>query len=346
VAFVLYFLFNPPPVTVPDSTIRTIQDRYARLVLDREEQTVRIANRMIENLPVDVQKKRAPLEARRPAAGSRPPADQSGGVASKETHSSGGAAGSGSTLRLPSGPGGRAVRQAEAEISGQGLLAILASGSQQAQDRTVSDVVASGGQASQAFDQVFENIDRLAESGRTPRTSGAPAGTAGVGGVRGGRTTTSGVKSHDLISGPGDGGRGGSGTGTGSGSVGARKSDIETGGRAPLTEESDLQGGGGSVTGARDVNEVSAIVYSHSQAIQYCYERELKRIPELKGKVVVRFTILPNGTVTNATILSSTLANENVERCILSRVSRWDDFGAIDERLGNAVFRQVYTFGF
>jgi len=343
VAFVLYFLFNPPPVSVSDSTIRTIQDRYARLVLDREEQTVRIANRMIENLPVDVQKKRAPLAARRPAAGGRSAVERSGGVSSAAEQPSGGAAGGGSTLRLPSGPGGGAVRQAEAEVSGQGLLAILTTGSRQAQDQTVSDVVASGGQASQAFDQVFDNIDRLAASGRSTRSSGAAAGTAGV---RGGRTTTSGVNSQDLISGPGGGGRGGSATGAGSGSVVTRKSDIETAGLAPLTAESDLQSGGGSVTGARDVNEVSAIVYSHSQAIQYCYERELKRNPELKGKVVVRFTILPNGTVTNATILSSTLDNENVERCILSRVSRWDDFGAIDERLGNAVFRQVYTFGF
>lgn len=342
--FVLYFLFNPPPVTVPDSTIRTIQDRYARLVLDREEQTVNIANRMIENLPVDMQKKKAPLTARRSAAAGRSPAGQS--VSAGEAQPAGGTAGGGSTLRLPSGPGGGAVRRAEAEVSGQGLLAILSSGSRNAQDQTVRDVVASGGQASQAFDQVFDNIDRLAESGRSTRSSGAPAGTAGLAGVRGGRTTTSGVKSHDLISGPGDGGRGGSATGAGSGAVVARKSDIETVGLAPLTEESDLQGGGGSVTGARDVNEVSAIVYGHSQAIQYCYERELKRNPELKGKVVVRFTILPNGTVTNATILSSTLDNENVERCILSRVSRWDDFGVIDERLGNAVFRQVYTFGF
>ncbi len=345
-AFVLYFLFNPPPVTVPDSTIRTIQDRYARLVLDREEQTVRIANRMIENLPVDVQRKRAPLAARRPAAGGPSSAEQRSGVSSAATRTSGGAAGGGSSLRLPSGPGGGAVGQAEAEVSGQGLLAILTTGSRQAQDQTVSDVVASEGQASQAFDQVFDNVDRLAASGRSTRSSGTAAGTAGVAGVRGGRTTTSGVNSHDLISGPGIGARSGSAGGAGSGSVVTRKSDIETVELAPLTEESHLQGGGGSVAGARDVNEVSAIVYSHSQAIQYCYERELKRNPELKGKVVVRFTILPNGTVTNATILSSTLDNENVERCILSRVSRWDDFGAIDERLGNAVFRQVYTFGF
>ncbi|NLP09355.1 energy transducer TonB [bacterium] len=301
---------------------------------------------MIENLPVEAHKKRTPLAARRPVAGGRGAAAQSGGISAAETKPPGGAVGSGSTLILPSGPGGGAVRQAEAAVSGQGLLAILTSGSRQAQDQTVSDVVASGGQASQAFDQVFDNIDRLAESGRSTRTSGVPAGTAGVAGARGGRTTTSGVKSHDLIFGPGDGARGGSGTGAGSGSVVARKSDIETVGLAPLTAESDLQGGGGSVAGARNVNEVSAVVYSHSQAIQYCYERELKRNPELKGKVVVRFTILPNGTVTNATILSSTLDNENVERCILSRVSRWDDFGTIDERLGNAVFRQVYTFGF
>ena len=84
----------------------------------------------------------------------------------------------------------------------------------------------------------------------------------------------------------------------------------------------------------------------NNSAIQYCYQRELKRDPNLKGKIVVRFTIDISGKVRIVNIISSTLNNARVERCVVSRIQRWDDFGAIDASKGSESFRQVYTFGY
>ena len=102
----------------------------------------------------------------------------------------------------------------------------------------------------------------------------------------------------------------------------------------------------GKKSDCRNSDEVSEVVNSHNAAIQYCYQRELKRNPDLKGKLVVRFVINPSGKVKDVKIISSTINNPRVERCVVNRIRRWDDFGAIDPAKGDATFRQVYTFGY
>ncbi len=54
-----------------------------------------------------------------------------------------------------------------------------------------------------------------------------------------------------------------------------------------------------------------------------CYERELKKDPTLKGKIVVQFTIGPMGRVTNSKIGSSSMRNAAVGSCILGRIRSW-----------------------
>jgi TonB family protein len=68
---------------------------------------------------------------------------------------------------------------------------------------------------------------------------------------------------------------------------------------------------------------IRRVIRSHIHEIRYCYERELSKDPNLYGKIVVKFTILPSGNVHQAGIKSSTMGNENVESCILARVARW-----------------------
>jgi hypothetical protein len=334
-----YFLLYPPSTAVSESMIAQIQKHYANMVLDREEQAVRVANQLIDQMPGAKKSDRLAKPARRmPGAGQMRSGQAAGRSAPAERDR--GAGLDRASEQAPPSSRADAMQQAEAQAGGQGLLAILTSGRGASQDQTVRDVLAQGGKATQNFDQVFQNVDQLAASGRPgPVKAGAlPADPSS----RGGRTTSSGVKSKDIIS---DLHRDASGPLGSAKTAVNRNEKIEMADLADLTEE-ESPGQGGSAAGARDISQVSAIVYGHSQAIQYCYERELKRNPELKGKVVVRFAILANGATSQVTIVSSSLQNENVERCILSRISRWDDFGAIDERLGSAVFRQVYTFGF
>ena len=51
-------------------------------------------------------------------------------------------------------------------------------------------------------------------------------------------------------------------------------------------------------------------------AIRGCYERELKRNPRLKGKVVVRFNITPAGRAGDVRIEENTLGSPEVGSCI------------------------------
>jgi len=50
--------------------------------------------------------------------------------------------------------------------------------------------------------------------------------------------------------------------------------------------------------------------------------------------------------IASVTIVSSTLNNERVASCVVNRIRRWDDFGAIDAKKGKMTIRQVYTFGY
>ena len=121
----------------------------------------------------------------------------------------------------------------------------------------------------------------------------------------------------------------------------SRSGDLVISNEEPLIETEDGQAGG-----ARDGDEIAAVVSRHNSAIQNCYQRGLKRNPGLKGKLVVRFTIDAHGDIQNATIISSNLKNSSVESCVLNRIKRWEDFGAIDPKKGKTTVRQVYTFGY
>jgi len=55
-------------------------------------------------------------------------------------------------------------------------------------------------------------------------------------------------------------------------------------------------------------------------AVFALYNRALRDQPELQGKVVLELDIAPSGEVTNCRIISSELANEELERKLTARV--------------------------
>ena len=58
----------------------------------------------------------------------------------------------------------------------------------------------------------------------------------------------------------------------------------------------------------------------YSAQMRFCYDRSLARRPTLAGSVVVHFTIGPTGTVLDAKTRDSTLGDEDLERCLETRV--------------------------
>lgn len=68
--------------------------------------------------------------------------------------------------------------------------------------------------------------------------------------------------------------------------------------------------------GALSKEVIDAMVRSHMSSIKDCYQRELDEHPHLEGKLVVRFVIEKDGSVSSATTKATELNNANVEACV------------------------------
>ena len=96
-------------------------------------------------------------------------------------------------------------------------------------------------------------------------------------------------------------------------------------------------------TAGRGADAIEAMIAQHRAQIAYCYQRELKSNPGLKGKIVVRFTVRANGRVTGAKVVQSTLGNTKVERCIV-RIIRRFRFDTVGKEKGNLTYEYPFIF--
>jgi hypothetical protein len=106
-------------------------------------------------------------------------------------------------------------------------------------------------------------------------------------------------------------GLGGSGYGRGAGYYGKK------GGGVPGVGTADP-----IVLGALDKSIIDRIVKQNLPQIRYCYQQELNKNPKLFGKLVVKFVIAKDGSVSSASTKASTLKNPIVEQCVNSRFRR------------------------
>jgi len=67
---------------------------------------------------------------------------------------------------------------------------------------------------------------------------------------------------------------------------------------------------------------IQRVVRRHNRQLRACYETRLAEHPELTGRVTVRWTIAISGEVTQAEVVSSTLNDDEAERCVVCRVQR------------------------
>jgi TonB family protein len=76
-------------------------------------------------------------------------------------------------------------------------------------------------------------------------------------------------------------------------------------------------------SGEVDREALNRYVKARKAAIVACYEKELKRNPSMKGKVVVRFSISTSGRATEIEIEENTLGNDAVSACIKAIIRTW-----------------------
>ncbi|MGA1825815.1 MAG: AgmX/PglI C-terminal domain-containing protein [bacterium] len=80
---------------------------------------------------------------------------------------------------------------------------------------------------------------------------------------------------------------------------------------------------GPSVDKNRSEEVILKVVSSYKSSIAYCYQRELKDNPDLKGRITVKFSIGKADQVLNAEIYSSEINNANLEACLIDMILRW-----------------------
>jgi hypothetical protein len=70
---------------------------------------------------------------------------------------------------------------------------------------------------------------------------------------------------------------------------------------------------------ARSMEVIGAVVKAHRQQARDCYEKGLKQVPNLKGDLVIHFTLKPNGKVKEATLNRerSTITEPSVVNCVI-----------------------------
>ena len=77
------------------------------------------------------------------------------------------------------------------------------------------------------------------------------------------------------------------------------------------------------VVGSLDKELIRQVIRSHRDQIRYCYETQLARFPNLKGKVAVKFVISAVGSVASSQVAQSTAGNGELEMCVAGRVRTW-----------------------
>jgi hypothetical protein len=75
--------------------------------------------------------------------------------------------------------------------------------------------------------------------------------------------------------------------------------------------------------GDSEREQLNRIVRQHVRALQACYERALVKKPDLKGKIVLSWTVEADGSVDEVEVESNTLGDPEVTRCLSAQPKTW-----------------------
>src|SRR5688572_26920238 len=78
----------------------------------------------------------------------------------------------------------------------------------------------------------------------------------------------------------------------------------------------------GPESGGLTAQAIDRVIKASAGIFRACYQKELNRTPNIGGKLVVRFTIASDGSVSKAAIVSSTVGSKVVDQCVLRNIRR------------------------
>ncbi len=207
------------------------------------------------------------------------------------------------------------AQQEDTEIAGEHTTEVAA----RVRNMGLLGALSGGGEGNAIADALdVPNVsDMLSGLGHARNILGRGSGGAGLRGTGsggGGDGPGSLFGAGDIGTGVGAG-RGG-GLGRGSGGVGVP-------GRERRERQISVQRGSPRVNGYLSPEQINRVVMANQAAIRYCYEVEVQRQPNLRGRVSINWRINLQGSVTSARVAESTLRNARVEGCMVRQIRRW-----------------------
>jgi hypothetical protein len=221
-----------------------------------------------------------------------------------------------SKAELPPGPEVGLPAEAKPKVGNVGILAFKDKFASLAQDTVVAPLGADARHV--AADEVGRPSARSLLASNTPGSSGGinvASLSRSVGGGGGGGNGGGGVGGHGT----------GAGGGTGIGGVGVGRAVSPI---APITgaDRPKARGGPGP---ARTDEEIQIVFDRYKASFYRLYNRELRNNPALKGQMVLRLTIEPDGSVSMCVLQSTDMDAPDLATQVVGRV-RTINFGAKD----------------
>jgi len=125
------------------------------------------------------------------------------------------------------------------------------------------------------------------------------------------------------------GGRKGGGRG-GSASIGNLATGGGGGGKVGYGQKSEARVSGSVAAEDAEIDsadidqaKLGAFIRARLAAIKACYENQLKRNPNLKGKIRVRFVVLETGGLAELSVVENTLGSAETASCIMGTMRSW-----------------------
>jgi len=89
--------------------------------------------------------------------------------------------------------------------------------------------------------------------------------------------------------------------------------------KAPSASDIDM----GQESGQRSTASILRVIRQHTPGLRHTYNKHLKTHPGFKGKVTLRFSIAPSGSIVQLTIVGSTTGVSEFDQEILGKVKSW-----------------------
>jgi hypothetical protein len=81
--------------------------------------------------------------------------------------------------------------------------------------------------------------------------------------------------------------------------------------------------GAGSVAATGDENQVKATVAKFAGQLQYCYEKQLKVVPTLEGRIEVGWSVAGGAVTGKPYVVSNTTNDAELADCVTQKIRRW-----------------------